>query len=318
MLIESRLNYARRLKERFLSGAARFLLQDQDPAGIANLERTLTEHIDDALRFSCQLWARPGLIRFHGFAALGGQLFRPGNKLMGLCQAQGPSLDFGEGVGGANNGSGAVPGHVLAQFQLQSQSHPSNGPETPGPPGYYDGRPVVMVCQPAIEGIEVGDRLGRDETDPSKPRKISRVWMKARVLVATSSQPQGANVPSATMVNSVTNTTTASAVGGMKTTVSTMTVSADTAADKTLLLGPVPKGAVKQKVQTETVPVPAALPVQVATYYANYAGLAGLAQQHVSMVNMNVNPQVSLSVSAPLEKVPVTIMSQATDALRTA
>ncbi|KAJ4395724.1 hypothetical protein N0V85_006453, partial [Neurospora sp. IMI 360204] len=170
MLIESRLNYARRLKDRFLSGVARFLLQDQDPAGIAKLEHSLTEHIDDALRFSCQLWARPGPIRFHGFAAVGGQAYKGGGRLVELCRAQqqGPK----ETTAGQEQGQG--------QGQMVSHMQTSGPPR----PGHYDGRPVVMVIQPAIEGFEIGS--GGEHGDTTKPSKTSKVWLKARVLNSAS------------------------------------------------------------------------------------------------------------------------------------
>ncbi|KAK4185258.1 hypothetical protein QBC35DRAFT_351878, partial [Podospora australis] len=57
LLIEYRTQYAARLKDRFLRGAARFLLQNQDAAGIETLERELIHEFDLALRFACQLWS---------------------------------------------------------------------------------------------------------------------------------------------------------------------------------------------------------------------------------------------------------------------
>ncbi|KAK1777079.1 hypothetical protein QBC45DRAFT_199656 [Copromyces sp. CBS 386.78] len=164
MLIESRLNYARRLKDRFLSGVARFLLQGQDPVGIVKLERSLTEHIDDALRFSCQLWARPGPIRIHGFAALGGQVHKGGGRLMELCRAQQQQQQ-----------QHYDPNEVAKQGQGQ------------GPPEYYhDGKPVVMVMQPAIESClgRINSAAGGEDNTTEKPSsKTSKVWLKARVLV---------------------------------------------------------------------------------------------------------------------------------------
>ncbi|KAK3388286.1 hypothetical protein B0T20DRAFT_103318 [Sordaria brevicollis] len=168
-LIESRLNYARRLKDRFLAGVARFLLQDQDPAGIAHLERSLTEHIDDALRFSCQLWAKSGpgegqgKIRFHapGFAALGGQgqVYKAGGRLVELCWAQQQTL--------REHDQGGM--HV--------------GLRTARPHGDFDGREVVMVVQPGVECLDSGAGLDKE--------KKSRVWLKARVLVAAKTKEEG-------------------------------------------------------------------------------------------------------------------------------
>ncbi|KAK3500424.1 uncharacterized protein B0T23DRAFT_41533 [Neurospora hispaniola] len=249
MLVESRLNYARRLKERFLSGPARFLLHDQDPAGIANLERTLTEYIDDALIFSCQLWSRPGPIRFHGFTALGGKLFKPSDRLMSLCHAQSPQAP------------NAIPAH-LGQV----------GSETPGPPGYYDGRPVVMVVQPAIETIEVG---GGREDDPNKPRKIAKVWLKARVLVATSSQEQQV---SKTQI--ITNVTVTPPSEPQAKTPPEM-------AERTLLIGPVPRSAVRSSPKRVPDGQQGQFPTQVASYYT--ASLGHPMDSH----------------SAPLEKVGI-------------
>ncbi|KAK3950728.1 hypothetical protein QBC32DRAFT_375580 [Pseudoneurospora amorphoporcata] len=184
MLIESRLNYARRLKDRFLSGVARFLLQDQDPVGIAKLERSLTEHIDDALRFSCQLWARPGPIRLHGLAALGGQVYKEGGgKLMELCRAQQQQQQQQR----------YDPNEVARQGQGQGQ----------GPPEYHhDGKPVVMVIQPAIESLgKINSAAGEDNNTTEKPSsKTSKVWLKARVLVttATATAPPQDKVPAPT------------------------------------------------------------------------------------------------------------------------
>ncbi|EGZ75971.1 hypothetical protein NEUTE2DRAFT_106312 [Neurospora tetrasperma FGSC 2509] len=166
MLIESRLNYARRLKDRFLSGVARFLLQDQDPAGIVRLERSLTEHIDDALRFSCQFWARPGPIRFHaGFAALGGQVYKAGGRLVELCWAQQQGLE-----------------RTMAG-------------QTPQPPGNDDGKQVLMVVQPAVESLKIGS--GGDDDIDTKPSKTSKVWLKARVLVGHGTPAPQIPVPTA-------------------------------------------------------------------------------------------------------------------------
>ncbi|KAK1756708.1 hypothetical protein QBC47DRAFT_341415 [Echria macrotheca] len=75
MLRNARLEHARRLKDVFLCSPARFLLNDQDAAGIALLETRLVDEIDAALRFSVMAWSRPEGIRFLGlreFMAAGG------------------------------------------------------------------------------------------------------------------------------------------------------------------------------------------------------------------------------------------------------
>ncbi|KAJ4302499.1 hypothetical protein N0V88_002645 [Collariella sp. IMI 366227] len=69
--VESRLNLARKLKERFLGTSARFLLQDQNAAGIEELETKLGNMVDDALKFSCRLWTRVAPHRLHGWRDLG-------------------------------------------------------------------------------------------------------------------------------------------------------------------------------------------------------------------------------------------------------
>src|SRR5262245_54581160 len=63
-LSEARRRYCRKLRDRFLSGSARFLLQDQDTVGIEKLEITLMEEFDKALRFSCHVWSRTDALQF--------------------------------------------------------------------------------------------------------------------------------------------------------------------------------------------------------------------------------------------------------------
>ncbi|KAK4170961.1 hypothetical protein QBC36DRAFT_250441 [Triangularia setosa] len=152
-LIDSRLNYARKHRERFLGGAARFLLHDQDALGIERLERVLTEMIDDALRFSCKLWSRTGGVRIRGWKDLfefkGG--YKKGMKVVKICQAQDRSY----------HGLGTTSG------VSDSGNDEKNDDEN-------EGRPVLMVVQPAIEAvIDIGD----NEAQPP-------VWLKARVMVA--------------------------------------------------------------------------------------------------------------------------------------
>ncbi|KAM7202615.1 hypothetical protein V8F20_004404 [Naviculisporaceae sp. PSN 640] len=154
LLVETRLNHARKLKERFLGGAARFLLKDQDAAGIERLERRLTDEIDSALRFGCKIWSRSTPLRLQGLCELGGQEFKSASNTMELCHAQAPP---------------------------QSEEALLN-PETP-PPGYYDGRKVLMVVQPAIEST--GIDLDVDEYEDLNPK----MWLKARVVVSLSTAP---------------------------------------------------------------------------------------------------------------------------------
>ncbi|KAK4450205.1 hypothetical protein QBC34DRAFT_297719 [Podospora aff. communis PSN243] len=72
MLASTRREYARLLKERFLSGSARYFLRDQDPQGIAKLEGQLVSELDLALRFSAQVWARRSPMHFIGLAEIAG------------------------------------------------------------------------------------------------------------------------------------------------------------------------------------------------------------------------------------------------------
>lgn len=68
ILAEARKGYARKLKDKFLSGPARFLLRDQTPEGISVLESKLTGEIDLALKFSLLVWGRKDTvdIKFSG------------------------------------------------------------------------------------------------------------------------------------------------------------------------------------------------------------------------------------------------------------
>lgn len=70
MLANARREYARQLKDQFLSSAARFFLRDQDPQGITILESRLVSEFDFALRFSAQAWARPTPLSFIGLKQL--------------------------------------------------------------------------------------------------------------------------------------------------------------------------------------------------------------------------------------------------------
>ncbi|KAK0755163.1 hypothetical protein B0T18DRAFT_315923 [Schizothecium vesticola] len=148
-IIESRLNYARRLKERFLCGPARLLLHNQDTSGIDRLERLLSALIDDTLRFSCQLWSRPNPLRLQAWKELSTKHYHAANDLMTLCHAQQPRP--------------VSPGAHRTAPEPVSHVH--------------EGRPVIMVVQPAIEALRA---CGADHEPPA------RLLLPARVLVATS------------------------------------------------------------------------------------------------------------------------------------
>ena len=149
--VDSRLNYARKLKERFLGGSARFLLQDQDASGIEKLERVLTDIIDEALRFSCRLWTRVAPVRLHGWRDLGSREIRAATPVVTLCRAQ-------------------------VEVEARSRDKPSGSPQ-----GNQTDQQIVMVVQPAIvtdsidlPGVNVG--TGGDG--------VASVWLRARVMVA--------------------------------------------------------------------------------------------------------------------------------------
>ncbi|KAK3307785.1 uncharacterized protein B0T15DRAFT_549614 [Chaetomium strumarium] len=78
----------RGLKDAFLRSPARFLLRDQDAAGIEKLERRLVQEMDSALRFSCQLWCRREPISVRGLDELVDTAFSAASDSMELCQAQ--------------------------------------------------------------------------------------------------------------------------------------------------------------------------------------------------------------------------------------
>lgn len=144
-LIDCRKIYSRKLAERFLSGAARFLLHDQDAAGIERLEGKLVQEIDLALRFSCRAWSRRESLEFRGLKELAEVPFLTSDEHMQLCRGQAPTAAC---------------------------------PEEPGfdsPPAYHDGHTVTIVVQPTVESVIVR-QSGKD---------IRKVLSKARVLVAS-------------------------------------------------------------------------------------------------------------------------------------
>lgn len=165
-LIESRLSHGRRLKDRFLGTSARFLLHEQDVDGMESLESALSTLLDDALRFSCRLWSRDTPVRVHGWKELGLRKYHSQDDVMGLCYAQKPT-PFCSPHDETSSPPRLETVHVTAKSFAEA----------------YEGRPVIMVVQPAIETIRV-----RGDDDEPPPR----LWLKARVLVAT---PQRARTP---------------------------------------------------------------------------------------------------------------------------
>jgi hypothetical protein len=163
-LAEARLRYAGRLKDAFLRSPARFLLQDQDAAGIEKLERRLVQEIDAALRFSCQLWCRREPIVVKGLDELADTTFSAASDSMELCQAQAPPRYAQHATGSTTDRRDA-------------------------PPGYHDGHSVIMVVQPSI-GVKqsvVGGGKGAKESITT--------WVKASVLVAPPKPPAVQQAP---------------------------------------------------------------------------------------------------------------------------
>jgi len=162
MFVEARESYARKLKDKFLSGSARFLLQQsQDVQKIEKLENRLLYEIDTALRYSGQIWSRQDPLRFRGLSDLPSafSINGPSGKLMELCLAQAP-----------------------AEQDDESSSSSS----------YPDGNSVIMAIQPTVETI----KGRRSSSDLAYSKDASRVWSKARVLVAAPKvKPQPAPAP---------------------------------------------------------------------------------------------------------------------------
>ncbi len=101
-LSEARRAYCRELRDRFLRGSARFLLQDQEAVGIEALESQLLEEFDLVLRFSCQVWSRTDALRFTGLEKLAqGELVFPSDsaELYTHHPQQGTSLASHRGRG---------------------------------------------------------------------------------------------------------------------------------------------------------------------------------------------------------------------------
>ncbi|KAK4121187.1 hypothetical protein N657DRAFT_623362 [Parathielavia appendiculata] len=185
---EVRLRYAGRLKDKFLRGPARFLLRDQDSAGIEKLERRLLQEIDATLRFSCQLWCRHDTPQVRGLHDLIETAFNNSRDDIELCQAQAP-------------------------LHVQSPRGPN---ADDAPPGYHDGHSVIMVVQPSV-GISTS-------TSTVQGAKVNykvnpKVWTKASVLVATPKLPvreppalQQNGSPGATTLKATANTASVKAM----------------------------------------------------------------------------------------------------------
>ncbi|KAK4140014.1 uncharacterized protein C8A04DRAFT_40282 [Dichotomopilus funicola] len=155
MFVESRLNYARKLKERFLGGSARFLLQDQDAAGIEQLESTLGDLIDEALVFSCRLWTRMSPVRLHGWKDLGEKEVKAAAPLVTLCHAQ---------------------------VEVESRRHKAEiSKEKQASQDSQTDHTMVMAVQPAVVADTINTSGPKVEVDDDG---LVLVWLKARVMLA--------------------------------------------------------------------------------------------------------------------------------------
>ena len=157
-LAECRQNYARKLRERFLGSAAQFLLHDQDLNGIEKLEGTLTEIMDDSLRFSCKLWSRVTPVRFLGWKQLQDPRFKPSSNFMTVART-----------------------HSSSRVAEQQNDKPQNrGPDSPL--GYHDDYPVIMVLRPAMEVLSL-DLETNSGTASKNDNPL--ILLKAQVMLAT-------------------------------------------------------------------------------------------------------------------------------------
>ncbi|KAH6641904.1 hypothetical protein F5144DRAFT_150467 [Chaetomium tenue] len=152
-LADARLKYAGQLKDRFLRGPARFLLQHQEAKGIEKLEYRLVQEIDAALRFSCQLWCRRDTPLVRGLRDLTDETFNFNSNEMQLYPTRAP---------------------LRAERAVRNVG--KNEPHA-----CHVGHPVIMVLQPSIS---VRTATGHEGT--AKGRNAStRIWTKASVLVST-------------------------------------------------------------------------------------------------------------------------------------
>ncbi|KAK3493609.1 hypothetical protein B0T13DRAFT_313756 [Neurospora crassa] len=132
MLAECRREYARKLKDRFLSGPARFLLRDQTPEGITKLEDALMTELDAALKFSSLVWARQnGDVHFKGLEEL---------------DMEGENIQIWEGA------DGKEAAHERPSSSASSTSHGGKPPS------------VMVVLQPAITCTTFSSSMSSDAT----------------------------------------------------------------------------------------------------------------------------------------------------------
>jgi len=211
MLAEARRDYARKLKDQFLGGAARFLLQDQDPKGIEKLEGRLVNEFDLALQFSCLVWSREDVLSFRGAQDL--QLPAPGtaddstspssffNDLMQIHQVtmKPPPSASDAGADGEKDTKEPEgeqekqqPESKLASFEKLKDDGEHHG--------------VVIVLQPAVEAISGPNSSGADlglGFSPLSPVDVQaglpRVCAKAQIWRAL---PAPAASQAATTTNS--------------------------------------------------------------------------------------------------------------------
>lgn len=158
LLVEARENYAKKLKERFLAGPARYLLEDQDATGIEKLERRLLHELDLALRFSCKVWSRRDQLKFSSLPEFVTTEFHACSPIMQLCQIQAPA---------------SVPVKLSKRHGDGVEDFGSDAP-----PAYHDGSAVIMVVQPAVGSVRANGCQKESEQTPV-------IWAKAQVLVRT-------------------------------------------------------------------------------------------------------------------------------------
>ncbi|EGS19726.1 uncharacterized protein CTHT_0042080 [Thermochaetoides thermophila DSM 1495] len=187
--IDTRLNYARKLKDRFLSSSARYLLRDQDASGIELLEHMLIEMLDSALRFSCRLWTRVVPHRVCGMRELSRRDWRLENPVSVLFHAQ--SSEVGCPASHLHEGcrdkmwEGYLASLVAGVAQQQQKSAGSSSEKSP----------AVVIIQPAIvagvleEGllgplITAEDAGGRPNARDDAKARVPVVWLRGRVIVS--------------------------------------------------------------------------------------------------------------------------------------
>ncbi|KAK4213575.1 hypothetical protein QBC37DRAFT_387932 [Rhypophila decipiens] len=163
-LVRARREYARSLKELFLSGPARLLLGDQDAAGIERLEWRLVNELDMALRLSAQIWS-------YQTCDLG---------VRGINELRKEWFDTGEYDGGG--GGGGKSGMELCQAQQMEWSIREG-----------DKHEVIAVLRPEIRAVGIGDggtgELSHHHHDHGGgggglDEGLDGIWAKAQVFVS--------------------------------------------------------------------------------------------------------------------------------------